>query len=185
MKRKRLEYVCVGEEFELKLWRRKWKYGNPHPKQQESPPEPTNTKEDIRLEQIKKVNRSALQWDDFVLQEQLKSIMYVERLPCEDLKKDKFIGELNFKNYVHLKIKTTRKFFVGITHTRRKLIIHPEYFFANNIFSHLFIQNPKHKPNMVQDLSRQTKIAFKKIDRRTVSNIKYTKYYTSLARIVK
>ena len=38
-------------------------------------------------------------------------------------------------------------------------IIHPELFDANNIFSHTFIQNLKHKPNMVQDLSRQMKIS--------------------------
>ena len=38
-------------------------------KQQESPPEIPNTKEGIRLEQIKrKVKRAALEWDDFVLQ---------------------------------------------------------------------------------------------------------------------
>ena len=43
-------------------------------KQQESPQEITNTKEEIRLKQMKrKVKRSALEWDDFVLQEQLKS----------------------------------------------------------------------------------------------------------------
>ena len=43
-------------------------------KQQESPPETTNTKEEIRLEQMKrKVKRGALEWDDFVLHEQLKS----------------------------------------------------------------------------------------------------------------
>ena len=38
-------------------------------KQQEAPPEPTNTKEEIRLEHMKiKVKRAALEWDDFVLQ---------------------------------------------------------------------------------------------------------------------
>ena len=42
-------------------------------KKQEAPPEPTNTKEDIRLEQIKiNVKIAALEWDDFVLQEYLK-----------------------------------------------------------------------------------------------------------------
>ena len=36
-------------------------------KQQESPPETTNTKEDIRLEKMKKkAKRAALEWDDFV-----------------------------------------------------------------------------------------------------------------------
>ena len=45
-------------------------------KQQQVPPEITNTKEDICLEHKKrKVKRAALEWDDFVLQEQLKSLM--------------------------------------------------------------------------------------------------------------
>ena len=49
-------------------------------KQQESPPEITKTKQEIRLEQMKrKVKRAALEWDYFVLQEQLKSFMYVDR----------------------------------------------------------------------------------------------------------
>ena len=42
-------------------------------KQQEFPPEITKTKEEIRLEHMKrKVKRAALEWDDFMLQEQLK-----------------------------------------------------------------------------------------------------------------
>ena len=44
---------------------------------------------------------------------------------------------------------------------KREFIIHPEYFDANNIFSHPFIQNLKHKPNMVQELSIQMKIALR------------------------
>ena len=48
-------------------------------KQQEAPPETSNTKVDICLEQMKrKVKRAALEWDDFVPQEQLKSLMCVE-----------------------------------------------------------------------------------------------------------
>ena len=61
-----------------------------------------------------------------------------------------------------LKRKTTGKFFFGITYKKRKFIIHPEYFDANNIFSHSFIHNLRHKPNMVKDLSIQMKIALKK-----------------------
>ena len=49
-------------------------------KQQEDPPEPTNIKKEIHLEHMKrKVKRAALEWDDFVLQEQLKSLMYIDR----------------------------------------------------------------------------------------------------------
>ena len=52
---------------------------------------------------------------------------------------------------MRFKRKSTRKLFDGITYKKIKFIIYPEYFNANNIFSHPFIQNLKHKPNMVQD----------------------------------
>ena len=43
-------------------------------KQQEPPPKITKTKQEISLEHMKrKVNISDLEWDDFVLHEQLKS----------------------------------------------------------------------------------------------------------------
>ena len=61
-----------------------------------------------------------------------------------------------------LRRKTKSKLFVGITHKKRKLIIYPEYFDANNIFSNLFTHNLKHKANMIQELSIQMKIALKK-----------------------
>ena len=86
---------------------------------------------------------------------------------------------------MRLKRKTKSKYFVGITHTKRKFIINPEHFDTNNILSRLFIQNLKQKSNMVQDLSRKMKIAFKNIYWRTVPNSKYKKYYASLARMVK
>ena len=48
-------------------------------KKQEYPPERTNTKEETRLERTKrKLKISALEWDDFMLQDQLKSFMYVD-----------------------------------------------------------------------------------------------------------
>ena len=93
-----------------------------------------------------------------MLQRKFRPLTYVDRSLRGDPKKDKLIDELNFKNCVRLKRKTTRKLFVGITYKKRKFIIHTEYFNANNIFSHPFIQNLKHKPNMVQDLSRKMKI---------------------------
>ena len=46
----------------------------------------------------------------------------------------------------------------------KKWIFHPEYLDANNIFSHPFIQNIKHKPNTIQELSRQMKIALLKTE---------------------
>ena len=56
----------------------------------------------------------ALEWDDFVLQEQLKSLMYVDRSLRRDPMKDKFIDEINFKNYMRLSRKKKSKLFVGI-----------------------------------------------------------------------
>ena len=76
---------------ELKRWKSSLK-------QQEVPPELIDTKEEIHLEQMKsKIKREALEWDDFVLQEQLKSLIYVDRSSRGDPNKDKLIDELNFK----------------------------------------------------------------------------------------
>ena len=44
-----------------------------------------------------KVKRAALEWDDFVLQEQLKSLMYVDRSLRGDPKNYKLTDELNLK----------------------------------------------------------------------------------------
>ena len=61
-------------------------------KQQEVPPELTNTKEEIRLEHMnRKVKRASLQCDGFVIQEQLKFLMCVDRSSGGDPKKDKLI----------------------------------------------------------------------------------------------
>ena len=81
-------------------------------KQQETPPKQKNTKG----EQMKrKVKRASLEWDYFVLQEQLKFLMYADRSLCGDSMKENFIDELNFKNCVHLSRNKSSKFFVGIT----------------------------------------------------------------------
>ena len=63
----------------------------------------------------RKVKRLALEWDDFVLQKQLKSLMYVDHSLRGDLIKDKLIDELNFKNCVLLRRTKESKIFVGIT----------------------------------------------------------------------
>ena len=84
--------------------------------QQESTAEIPNTKEKIRLEQMKrKVKRVAIEWDDFVLQEQSKSLMYIDRSLCGDPMKVNFIDELNYKKCLRLRRKKTSKLFVGIT----------------------------------------------------------------------
>ena len=49
--------------------------------------------------------------------------------------------------------------FGGITFKGGKFIIHAEYFDAKNIFSHPFLQNLKHRPNVVQYLSKPMKKA--------------------------
>ena len=59
---------------------------------------------------------------------------------------------------MRFKRKTTSKFF-SIKIKGRKFIIHAEYFDANNIFSHPFLKNLKHIPNVVQYLSTPTKKA--------------------------
>ena len=56
------------------------------------PPKITKTKEKIRLEQMKiKVKVAALEWYDFVLQEQLKLLIYVDRSLRGDPMKYKLI----------------------------------------------------------------------------------------------
>ena len=85
--------------------------------------------------------------------------MYFDRSSLGYAKDDKFIDEINFKNFMRLKRKTTGNLFVGITYKKRKFIINLEYLDANNISSHLFIQNLKYKANMVQYLSRKMKIS--------------------------
>ena len=68
-------------------------------KQQKYYPEITKTQEETRLERTKrKLKRSALKWDDLVLQSQLKLFMYVDSSLRGDPRKDKLIDELNFRN---------------------------------------------------------------------------------------
>ena len=58
--------------------------------------------------------KSALELGDLVLQDLLKSLMYVDSSFRGDPKKDKLIDNLNFKNYMSLQKKTTSKLFVGV-----------------------------------------------------------------------
>ena len=62
-----------------------------------------------------KLERAALEWDNFMLQEQLKSLMYVGRSLRGDPMNYRLIDELNFKNYVRLRRKKSSKLFVGNT----------------------------------------------------------------------
>ena len=74
-----------------------------------------------------------------MLQDQLKSCIYVDRLLRGDPKKDKLIDELNFSNFMHLKRIQISKLFVGITVKQRKFIIHPEFMVTNHIIADQFI----------------------------------------------
>ena len=87
----------------------------------------------------RRIEVASLKWYDFVLQEQLKSFMCVVTSLHGYPKKDRLINELN------------KKFICWYYIQKGDFIIHAEYFYANNIFSHPFIQNLKHKPNIVQD----------------------------------
>ena len=70
-----------------------------------------------------------------MLQDQLKSFMYVDCSLRGDPKKDKFIDQLNFTNFMHLRRIQRIKFFVGITVKERKFIINPEFMVANHIIA--------------------------------------------------
>ena len=100
--------------------------------------------------------------NDFILQDQLKSFMYVERSLRGDPKKDKLIDELNFTNCMHLRKIQKIKFFVDITVKQIKFIVHPEFMVANNIFADQFIQNLKNNPNKVHKLPSEMKRSLKK-----------------------
>ena len=79
MKRKRLEYVRVGEKVELinTMW--KWGDGHPHQKIQNDLLI-NKKKEENRLENSKiNFKQAALEWDDLNMQAEFKSFMYVYR----------------------------------------------------------------------------------------------------------
>ena len=102
--------------------------------------------------------------------------MYIDRSLLGDPKKDKCINELNFKKCMCFNMNTTSNFFVDITVTGRRFIIHAEYFDAKNIFSHQFPHNIKYRPNIFQDLSKPTRKAllkqiFKYSDKQQVHKI--------------
>ena len=87
----------------------------------------------------RKSEKADIEWYDFVLQEQLKYLMYIDRSLRGDTKKDKFIDELKPKYCTRFKRKTKINYFIGITVKGRKFIIHAEYFDAKNVFSRPFI----------------------------------------------
>ena len=57
--------------------------------------------------------------------------MYVDRSLSGDPKKDSLMDEINVNKCMCFKIKTTSKFFVGITVKGRMFIIHLDCFDAN------------------------------------------------------
>ena len=91
----------------------------------------------------RKLKRSALEWEYFVLQAQFESFMYVDHSLRGDPKNDKLIDELNFTNCIQLKRIQKSKFFVCITVKQRKFTIHPEFLVSNHKIADQFIQNLK------------------------------------------
>ena len=119
MKRKRLEYVSVGEKVKLINTMRKWGDGHPHQKIHNVLLILKKTKEENRLENSKrKLKQDAFEWGYLDMQAKLRSFMYVDR--SLRAKKVNFIDELNFKKCMQLKILLKTKFFVGITNIQRK-----------------------------------------------------------------
>ena len=92
-----------------------------------------------------------------MLQDQLKSFMYVDRSLRGDPKKGKLMDELNFTNCMHLKRIQKIVFFVIFAFKQRKFIIHPEFMVYNHIIADQFIQNLKSSPNKVHDLPSEMK----------------------------
>ena len=92
-----------------------------------------------------------------MLQDQLKSFIYVDRSLRGDPNKNKLIDELNFTNRMHLRRIQKSKLFVGITVKQRRFIINPEFMVANHIIADQFIQNLKINSNKVHDLPSEMK----------------------------
>eukprot|EP00978_Attheya_sp_CCMP212_P022812 scaffold68740_cov63-Attheya_sp.AAC.1 len=106
--------------------------------------------------------RAAIEWDDFVLQEDWNSLMYVN---CElrgDPKEDTLIKELSFTSCKRLQTNKKSKFFVGVTAKGRKFIVHEEYFDSNKIFSFPFLANVKKNSNVDHKLTSAMKQKLKK-----------------------
>ena len=104
-------------------------------KKQESPTEPTKNEEEIHLEQMKiKVKTAALEWDDFLLQENLKSLIYVDRSLRGDSRKDKLIDELNFKKCMR---QQSSSFLV--LYTKKEILLFIRNIFIPIISSHIHL----------------------------------------------
>ena len=113
-----------------------------------------------RLERTKrKFKKAALEWDDLVLQAQLKLFIYVNHSLHGNAKKDKLIDELKFTNSMQWKRIPKSKFFVGISYKQTKFLIHPEFMVANHKITDQFIQNLKNNPNNIHDLTGEMKIS--------------------------
>eukprot|EP00978_Attheya_sp_CCMP212_P020747 scaffold59802_cov56-Attheya_sp.AAC.1 len=97
--------------------------------------------------------RAAIKWDDFVLQEDWNSLMYVNHELRGDPKDDTLIKELSFTSCKRLQSNKKSKFFVGITAKGRKFIVHEDYFDSNTIFSFHFLANVKKNSNVDHKLT--------------------------------
>ena len=116
---------------------RKWKDGHAHWNNKKFLHNQQKPKRKFVLEQMKRgVKRSAQEWDDFVLQEQLKSLMYVDRSSGRYLKKDKLIAELNFKNFMRLKERQQASSSL-LLHTKKESLLFIQNILMPTISSHI------------------------------------------------
>ena len=95
----------ISEEEEIGIWtcrrrsrvsimNKEVKEWTSSSKQQQARPKITRTKEEIRLKLMKiMVKIASIEWDDLMLQEQLKSLMCVDYSLRGDPMKDKLIDE--------------------------------------------------------------------------------------------
>ena len=162
VKRKILEYVSLREEVELKLWIRKWKDWHPH----------RNNKNILHKEQRQrgysfrtdeKEGKKSIPIMGWFRASVTVEILNVRWLFITWLSKEgKVYWWIKLQKFRAFKDNDNKQVLCWYYMQKRKFIIHPEYFYVNNIFLRQFIQNIKHKSNMVQNLSRQMNIALKK-----------------------
>ena len=113
-----------------------------------------------------------------MLQDQLKSFMYLDRSLRGDPNNYKLIDELNFTKCMQLKVIQKNKFFVGTTVKKRKLIIYSEFIVANHKIAYQFIKNLKSNPNNAHDLMGEMKRSIRKTEMGKSYQTENTKNHT-------
>ena len=121
-KKRRNKRLCRKRNRSAQLYE-EVKQWTKNPRIPDIPEPPQKSKEEIRLEKlVKKAKEGEKEWNDFVMQEEMSEMMYVDRSLRGDPKKDALMKELDFtkcKKYLHIK---KSKFFIGITERKKKFI---------------------------------------------------------------